>query len=602
MALLNPRIFLALFVCLAFQVSAVIAAEGDLKSFTQVITSGQAEYTVEVGGSMDPENVEIVIENLGDTPTESPRITVNGLYDWYDIQSMAEEITAGCTTDEEKALTIWEWIHWKRFQRSPVDESSANPVRAMNGYGYGICGHSAVWYMALCKQAGLDARMQEIWGHTVNEVYFNGAWHFMDTNVKVFYLGRDNRTIASLAELEKDSWLIERTIHPRDPWAREKDPPSRNREFVRYITTTRDNYVQHDYDEFIKKEYDMSFSLRPGEKLIRWWKPVLKKYEARDKRPLEPERYANGQLVWEPDLKKTDIFDCIEVIENITTSQRDGSSPAIHVADPHDRTYTRPARFTIPINSAYPIVGGRFSCKLEKQGRSGNDMAGVYFGTPGWSQADLYTFRWGTGTRDITLDLDYKLLNESPAYDYKIGFALKANGEADPPTQTGVDWFKSTTDLQVSPHSLPALAVGKNTIRYRDNSTASPRKIRITHTWRETSGNHCPGRVTEALAPANPGTVKKLSPTLKWSPATDPDKQDSVVDYQVKVSLRPDCRWPVSMTLYRNVGSDKCEWKVPESFLNPGTTYYWTVRARDNKGNVGQWGEIFSFTTTKKAR
>ncbi|MEA2063145.1 MAG: transglutaminase-like domain-containing protein, partial [Gemmatimonadota bacterium] len=341
---------LSLLFCLVFPVSAVFAGEqGELKTFSRVITGPEAEYVIEVGGTLDPENVEITIENLGREPVESPRITVGGLYDWFDIHSMVREITGGCTTDEEKALAIWEWIHWKRFQRSPSDKSSSNPVRAMNGYGYGICGHSAVWYMALCIEAGLDARMQEIWGHTVNEVFYNGAWHFMDTNVKVFYLGRDNRTIASMAELEADPWLIERTIHPRDPWVRPEDSPRRNSEFVRYITTTKDNYVQHDYDEFIKKEYDMSYTLRPGEKLVRWWEPVLEKFEARNKRPLAPQRYANGQLVWEPDLEKIDILDCLEVIENITTGQRDGSQgPAIHVADPQDRTYTRPARFNVP--------------------------------------------------------------------------------------------------------------------------------------------------------------------------------------------------------------------------------------------------------------
>ncbi len=50
------------------------------------------------------------------------------------------------------------------------------------------------------------------------------------------------------------------------------------------------------------------------------------------------------------------------------------------------------------------------------------------------------------------------------------------------------------------------------------------------------------------------------------------------------------CRWPLSMSLYRNVGGPDCEWLVPESFLNPGTSYYWRVRARDSRSAVGEWG------------
>ncbi|MBN2288793.1 MAG: fibronectin type III domain-containing protein [Candidatus Glassbacteria bacterium] len=577
------------------------AEEGpEIKTHSQVITEPRAEYAIEVGGTLDPENVEVVIENLGDTPVIDPRLSVNGLYDWYDIAAMTGEITAGCDTEEEKALAIWQWVHWKRFQRSPQDHSALHPVRAMNGYGYGICGHTAAWLKALWAAAGLQARVQEIWGHTISEVYYDGGWHMLDGNVKVFYLARDNRTIASLAELEKDAWLIERTIHPRDPWVRQPDPPGRNREFVRYIVSYKDNYEEHSYDSEIGRDYNMSCTLKPGEKLIRWWEPVLNKHEGRDKRPLVPERYANGQLVWEPDLEKTDVLDYLRVIENVTTRQRDSQGPAIHVAELHSRLNTRPARFTIPIHSPYPVVGGRFWCSLVKEG-SGDNLASVFFGEPELGPGGLYTFRWGSGTENLELDLDQSLLSAAPVYDYAVGFALKGSGESDPPAQAGVGWFKSVSDLQVSPHSLPALSTGRNVVRYRDSSPG-PRTVRITHSWRETTGNRPPGRVTEAVSPAGPAPVKKLAPTLKWSPAADPEPGDRVADYQVMVSLRPDCRWPVSMTLFQNVGSDKCEWKVPESFLNPGTTYYWRVRARDDKGHIGEWGRVFAFTTSAGAK
>jgi len=569
------------------------------KSFSKVITVPEGEYTIEVGGTIDPENVEVVIENLGDTPVVNPRLTVNGLYDWFDVKSMAAEITRDCDTDEEKALAIWWWVHWKRFQRSPHDHSAINPVRAMNGYGYGICGHTAAWLKALWTAAGLRARVQEIWGHTVSEVYYDGGWHMLDGNVKVFYLGRDNRTIASRAELERDAWLIRRTIHPRDPWFRQPDPPERNREFVRYIVSYKDNYEEHGYDSEIEKNYTMAMTLKPGEKLVRWWKPVLGKFEGRDKNPLVPRRYANGRLIWEPDMSRIDIGDYLNIIDNVTARARDGKDPAIHVADLQDTLYTRPSRFSIPIRSPYPIIGGRFRCKLVKEGRS--NMATVFFGNPGWGNGNLYTFRWGTGTRELEFDLDPLIMKQGVIYKYSVGFGLRGNALDDPPTQAGVGGFKSVTDLRVSPHSLPALSLGKNVVRYRDESS-QPRKVKITHVWREVYGQHLPGKVTAAVNPKPGGVVKTLTPTLAWKPASDPDKSDKVVDYQVMVSLRPDCRWPVSMTLYQNVGSDKCRWTVPASFLNPGTTYYWKVRARDSHGNIGEWGKVFSFRTAPDAR
>ena len=208
----------------------------------------------------------------------------------------------------------------------------------------------------------------------------------------------------------------------------------------------------------------------------------------------------------------------------------------------------------------------------------------------------MYTYRWGSGKETNSFDLDAFILKDAPVYGYNIGFMLKGSRDGKIIRQAGVDWFRAESDLQVSPHSLPALRLGRNIIRYTD-SGQDPRKIRITHTWREINDNHPPTPVTEALSPKE---FKTLTPVLRWKAAGDPDPNDSVTDYQVMVSLRPDCRWPLSNSVYRNVGSPATEWKVPESFLNPGTTYYWKVRARDSKGAIGEWGTIFSFYYDEK--
>jgi hypothetical protein len=579
-------------------------AQDNVKEYSIVVTKAEAEYTIEVGGTMDPENVEIEIENLGDQPVVDPRMTVNGLYDWYDVKSLVNEITRGCKTDEEKALAIWSWVQWKRFQREAHDDSSLNPVRGLNGYGYGICGHTSAWLKCLFTAAGLKARVWELTGHTVSEAFYDGAWHMLDGNVKVFYLDRDNRTVASLATLEHDKWLIERGIHPRDPWFRGPDPPERNREFVHYIISDKDNWESDGYDYEIKKPYTMAMTLKPGERLLRWWKPVLEKFEGRDKDPLVPERYANGRLIWEPDLKRIDMRDYIDVppIGNIATRAQDGRDPAIHIAELQDGDlYDRASRFTIPTHSPYPIVGGRLFCTLVRQGNSSLDQAEIFFGRPGLGSGDLYSYQWEKGPENLEIDLDPSFLKYGVLYDYSIGFTLRGNAKSNPPTQAGVDHFRLVTDLQLSPHSLPALSLGKNVIRYWDSS-AGPKMVRIAHRWKEVNDRRPPGKIQNALSPSNGGEVETLEPTLSWADAIYPDATDKVADYQVMVSLRPDCRWPISPTLYQNVGSAKPEWKVPASFLNPGTSYYWKVRARDGRGDIGAWSSVFQFRTGTTAR
>jgi hypothetical protein len=580
------------------------AAQPETREFSIVIDKPQSEYTVEVGGTIDPENLEIIFENVGETAVANPRMTVNGLYDWYDVKSIVEEVTRDCKTDEEKAMALWSWVLYKRFQRSPGDRSALHPVRAMNGYGYGICGHTSAWMKCLWTAAGIQARVHEIWGHTISEAYWDGAWHMLDGNVKVFYLDRDNRTIASLATLERDKGLIERGIHPRDPWLRGPDPAGRNAEFVRYIVTHKDNYEEHSYDSEIAKDYTMAMTLKPGEKLVRWWDPRLGKFEGRPTRSEPPARYANGQLIWQPDLGSVDLKPYLSIPSwgNVATGAGDGSRPGIRVADLQDRMYTRPSVFTIPIRSPYPIIGARFSCTLVKEGSSRQDLVSVFFGQPGWRPGDLLNFEGDSGTRkDAEFDLDPNVRKTGVLYGYGIGFAMRGSAEAKPPAQAGLDRFRSVSDLQVSPHSLPALTLGKNTVRFWHASSGATR-VRITHRWREIHDRRPPAKVEAPVSPGNGEEVASLAPALRWVPAVGPDASGKVADYQVMVSLRPDCRWPLSPTLHQNVGSEKAEWSVPATFLNPGTTYYWRVRARDSRGDIGEWSRPFRFRTASNAR
>jgi len=569
---------------------AAPGAEPGAKEFSIVIDANQKEYTIDVGGTQDPLNLEIVFENIGSTAVKNPRMTVNGLYDWFDVPSIVAEATRGCETDEEKAFALWQWVLYKRYQLSPVERAALHPVRAMNGYGYGICGHNSAWLKCLWKAAGINARVQELWGHTVAEAYYDGAWHMFDGNTKVFYPARDNRTVASLAMLEKDPDLIARGLHSHDPWVRRPDTLEHSREMVHYIATSKDNYEEDTYDSEIAKDFTMAMSLRPGESLVRWWEPRLAKSERRDAKP--PQRYANGQLTWAPDLKSVKIGQFLSIPSwgNIASFADDGRKPAIHVKDLQNKEHTRPAVFSIPVESAYPIVGGHLQGTLVKEGTSSLDLASVFFGRPGWRKGDLFHAARQSGLTELDIDLDPNLRKGETLYKYEIGFAFTGNSESAPPTQAGLDSFRLVTDLQVSPHSLPALSLGKNTIRFWHASPDNA-KIRVTHRWREVHGVKPPPAVNNRVTPGDGGVAASVTPLLRW------DAAQNAADYQVMVCTRPDCKWPLAPALHQSVGSPTTEWQVPASFLNPATRYYWRVRPRDEGGRVGEWSRVFSFTT-----
>ena len=112
------------------------------KEYSQIVEVNDYTYEIEVGGVRDPLNESIIIENLGESPLVNPRITVDGKYDWFDVKTMAEEATRGCTTDEEKALALMEFVR-HNFQHldSPGDRECHNPVVALNVYGYANCAY-----------------------------------------------------------------------------------------------------------------------------------------------------------------------------------------------------------------------------------------------------------------------------------------------------------------------------------------------------------------------------------------------------------------------------------------------------------------------------
>ncbi|MFH0757506.1 MAG: hypothetical protein V2B15_09480 [Bacteroidota bacterium] len=76
------QIFVSLFL-------GVVTASGQLKEYSQIITVNDYTYEIEVGGSRNPVNESIIIENLGSAPLVNPRITVNGLYDWFDTDALS---------------------------------------------------------------------------------------------------------------------------------------------------------------------------------------------------------------------------------------------------------------------------------------------------------------------------------------------------------------------------------------------------------------------------------------------------------------------------------------------------------------------------------
>src|SRR5262249_37298742 len=92
-------------------------------------------------------------------------------------------------TDREKALAAWRTTVTFQHQDAPPHEYLQNesavpdPIKLFNVYGYSFCSVTSCDVEALARYAGLRARGWGINGHSVPEVYWDGAWHLLDASL-----------------------------------------------------------------------------------------------------------------------------------------------------------------------------------------------------------------------------------------------------------------------------------------------------------------------------------------------------------------------------------------------------------------------------------
>jgi len=623
---------------------SLFAQQKDFKVHSKTIVTGQESYLIDVGGTLQPENLELVIENTGDENIINPQITINDRWSWSTLESIVEEIlnTSGAKTDEEKALAIWNFILENRYHWQPSGDDLHDPIIFLNVYGFAFCGHTAYITDALAKTAGLKSRTWSLGGHGVHEIYFNRKWHILDGQTGAFYLMRDNKTIASLDDIAKDPWLVERTFHPiGDMWRlshprRERDVSSTKyskdelgKTIASWYSTTENNRF---YDANTENLHKMDMVLRPGEKIVFRWDNDGKWYNNFVYN--EPPYYANGKFILTPDFTSNNYRKGIAWEGNIKSVSDDGFEPNLHVDSSvvEFRRYQKAAdndlgHIVYKVESPYVITGGKIGGEFYRNSNFGN-VCRMLVSFDGTSWIPVWTAKTiGLIEKHLAIDDIISPIDEDPKYSYYVKAEFRAAGHGlDPPqepgdnTHAGLSTFKIETDFQVSPFSIPALTLGSNTIKYTDDSEGKG-QVRITQKWQEYTRSHYPDPPGNSISPENWGTVNSSTPILKWEEATDPDKDnltvdygrsveawtessktrkftegDRIADYHIQLSLRSDCKWPLSPNFDIDLNSETPEFQVPEGWLISGQIYYWRVKAKDSQGNWGKFGEIWSFT------
>ena len=120
-------------------------------------------------------------------------------YNFVTYQGLVNSIVQGQTTNEGKAIALWTFVKDYTYHCLPVSSGHLphDPIRLVNSFGSGLCDDRNTALASLFKLAGFNARVVELGGHMVAEVYYNNEWHMFDADLGVYY--REHGKVASVA-------------------------------------------------------------------------------------------------------------------------------------------------------------------------------------------------------------------------------------------------------------------------------------------------------------------------------------------------------------------------------------------------------------------
>jgi hypothetical protein len=402
-------------------------------------------------------------------------------------------------TDQEKALAAWRSTVCFQHQDAPPFEylqsegAVQDPIKIFNVYGYSFCSVASADVEALARYAGLRARGWAINGHSVPEVYWDGAWHMLDASL-INYFPKADGSIAGVEEIMaavKD-WYDQnpgykgndaklRAFQSADGWTGwQKGPallarspfydaggfwPARTHGWYatmqEYDGTYGKNRQPFLYEYGYSQGYQVNIRLRPGERLTRHWSNKGLHVNGKDGgKPgcltmksgsdfmaytpkygdLAPGRIGNGTLEYDMPLAGGAYRTGALVVENL-------QDRAVRVKDAG-----RPGVLILRMPSSYVYLGGTLT--LTAALGDGGRVVVSYSDNNG---LDWRAIGHMTSAGAQTVDLAPFVRRR---YDYRLKFEFRGKG-------TGLDALKIVHDIQHSQRPLPALGQGTNTITFR---------------------------------------------------------------------------------------------------------------------------------------
>lgn len=257
----------------------------------------------------------------------SPRVVMEQCVDVYSLESLLASPPFAGRQGESLALALYNyltspadglWHGWPPNERAgePVGWGDvSDPVKILNVYGWAICGQNAELLLGLYRVAGLQARIRNMPGHNVCEVFYDGRWHLLDADMRSWFRAPDGH-IVGVDELTQNArTLIVENPNKSNPF----NLPDRSPEdYAKMYEKAKPQ--AHIYPHWSTRAHTMDFHLRPGETLVRsqvnegrfhlpqTWRELMRGPTAHEWQGQPMERFApfrtfgNGRWTYAPDL------------------------------------------------------------------------------------------------------------------------------------------------------------------------------------------------------------------------------------------------------------------------------------------------------------
>ncbi len=421
-----------------------------LRRAERVVAAGDKGFLLRVGGDYAPvmRGVTFALAAPGAAATLLPRWRANDNVVPFSPAALRATLAPRARSDAERAFQVFRFAlqatnyydahYCECFPERTRPRVSYSFIKVLNIYPFDQCGPLNYCLRKMFLTAGISSNDAAGTHHQFGQAFYSGAWRLFDLSGRIYWLNRDNRTVAGRDVLEDDLYLKIRMDGSVSAWLR--GLPGRER-FGQAVRPHR-----------------MDFLLRAGERAAVNWLNEGRWFELSGHRqpiPLAkiPPMFGNGAVVFEP----TGPTPALQ-LRNLKWTSRGALEPV----DP-----ARPAAMVYRFRCPYILSDGR----VQANGEAG-EVKLSFSADRGRTWSPVGRSRAG---RRLEVSLRDAV---SARYEYQLKFDLAPGAR--------VRGLRVRTTFVVSPLSLPGrLRLGDNRIRFVAGPARSP--VRTTLQWWERS-------------------------------------------------------------------------------------------------------------------